>query len=368
MTERDARAQLWVGTYPQPGGGPGSGESIWRVALGPDGAVEAAAPAAAATSPSFLALHPTGRTLYAVGETPAGTVTAFRVEDGGADEGGGVRLAPSGSLASGGDDPCHVLALGDTVWVANYGDGVAASVDVDPVTGDLAAEGVVAHPGVGSGPVVERQAGPHAHFVAEAGGDVLVCDLGADVVRRYPAVGADAGAAADVAAVLPPGTGPRHLVTLPDGSLVVVGELDARLHVLVRNGDGWVPAAAVPISPAAEAGRDYPAHVTLSGDGTRLHVGLRGADVLAVLRVTLPDGGAPVLEHLADVPLGKGAWPRHHAVLSASGVGSDQPEIVVVALQDSSELATVRLDPATGTGEVVARHALPTPPACVLES
>ena len=60
--------------------------------------------------------------------------------------------------------------------------------------------------------------------------------------------------------------------------------------------------------------------------------------------------------------------PRHHAVLSASGVGSDQPEIVVVALQDSSELATVRLVPATGTGEVVARHALPTPPACVLES
>ncbi|MFC7878084.1 lactonase family protein [Isoptericola sp. NPDC057391] len=362
MTERDARAQLWVGTYPQPGGGPGSGESIWRVALGPDGAVESAVPAVAATSPSFLALHPGGRTLYAVGETPAGTVTAFRVEDG--DD--GARLAPSGSLASGGDEPCHVLALADTVWVANYGDGVAASVDVDPGTGDLAAEGVVAHPGVGSGPVVERQAGPHAHFVASAGDDVLVCDLGADVVRRYPAVGADAGAAADVAAVLPPGTGPRHLVTLPDGSLVVVGELDARAHVLVRDGAGWTAAAAVTVSPVAEAGRDFPAHVTLSADGTRLHVGLRGADVLAVLRVGLPDGGAPVLEHLADVPLGDGAWPRHHAVLTSDVTGP--AERVVVALQGRSELATVRVDPETGTGEVVARYALPTPPACVLES
>ena len=364
MTERDARAQLWVGTYPQPGGGPGSGESIWRVALGPDGAVDAAAPAVAATSPSFLALHPSGRTLYAVGETPAGTVTAFRVEGG--DD--GVRLAPSGSLASGGDDPCHVLALGDAVWVANYGDGVAASVDVDPTTGDLAAEGVVAHPGVGSGPVVERQAGPHAHFVADAGDDVLVCDLGADVVRRYPAVGADAGAAADVAAVLPPGTGPRHLVTLPDGSLVVVGELDARAHVLVRDGDGWTAASAVPVSPAPAAGRDFPAHVTLSADGTRLHVGVRGADVLAVLAVG-SDGGAPVLEHLADVPLGDGAWPRHHAVLASAGSdGAAGAETVVVALQGRSELATVRVDTATGAGEVVARHALPTPPACVLES
>ncbi|HWV77400.1 MAG TPA: beta-propeller fold lactonase family protein [Isoptericola sp.] len=363
MTERDARAQLWVGTYPQAGGGPGSGESIWRVALGADGAVEVATPAVAATSPSFLALHPGGRTLYAVGETPAGTLSAFRVEDDG--EADGARLAPSGSLASGGDDPCHVLALGDTVWVANYGDGVASSVDVDPATGDLAAEGVVAHPGVGSGPVVERQAGPHAHFVAQAGDDVLVCDLGADVVRRYPAAGADAGAAADVAAVLPPGTGPRHLVALPDGSLVVVGELDARAHVLVRDGDGWAPATAVPVSPAAEAGRDFPAHVTLSADGTRLHVGLRGADVLAVLRVG-QDGGTPVLEHLADVPLGDGAWPRHHAVLASDS--PDGAETVVVALQGRSELATVRVDPATGAGEVVARYALPTPPACVLES
>lgn len=365
MTERDARAQLWVGTYPHPGGGPGSGESIWRVALGPDGAVEAAAPAVAATSPSFLALHPTGRTLYAVGETPAGTLSAFRVEDA-AD---GVRLAASGSLSAGGDDPCHVLALEGTVWVANYGDGVAASVDVDPATGDLAAEGVVAHPGVGSGPVVERQAGPHAHFVAEAGDGVLVCDLGADVVRRYPAGGAAAGVPADVAAVLPPGTGPRHLVTLPDGSLVVVGELDARAHVLVRDDAGWTAAAAVPVSPAAEAGRDFPAHVTLSADGARLHVGLRGADVLAVLAVAT-DGGTPVLRHLADVPLGDGAWPRHHAVLGSAQPGADAggAETVVVALQGRSELATVRVDPATGTGEVVARHALPTPPACVLES
>ena len=363
MTERDARTQLWVGTYPKPGTAAGSGESIWRVALDPaDGSVASAVPAAATPAPTFLAVHPSGRTLYAVGETPGGTLTAFRVEDG---DDGVATLAPSGALASGGDEPCHVLARDGVVWVANYGDGVAASVAVDEATGDLAADGVVTHPGVGTGPVVERQAGPHAHFVADAGADVLVRDLGADVVRRYPAVGADASAAGDVAAVLPPGTGPRHLVTLADGSLVVVGELDARAHLLVRDGDGWIHAAAVPISPAAEAGKDFPSHVTLSADGARLHVGVRGVDVLAVLRVSLPDGGHPVLEHLADVPLGEGTWPRHHAVLASTDGGA---ETVVVALQDSSELGTVRLDPATGRGEVVARHPLPTPPACVLES
>jgi hypothetical protein len=119
---------------------------------------------------------------------------------------------------------------------------------------------------------------------------------------------------------LPPGTGPRHLVALPDGSLVVVGELDARAHVLVRDGDGGVPASAVPLHPGAEAGTHFAAHVTLSADGSRLHVTVRGSDVLAVHRVRTPGGGTPpTLEHLADVPLGDGAWPRHHAVLGGPG-------------------------------------------------
>ncbi|WP_166850698.1 beta-propeller fold lactonase family protein [Isoptericola sp. BMS4] len=360
MTESTSRA-LWIGTYPAPGAAAGSGEGIWSVDVDrADGRVRGGRLAAAAAAPSFLALHPGGRTLYAVSETPAGSLLAFDVEG---EPGTDAKLVPAGAVPSGGDAPCHVLAGGAEVWVANYGDGVAAAASVDAGSGRLAAGAPRTFAGSGSGPVAARQGGPHAHFVADVDGQVLVSDLGADVLRRY-ADGGDAG----VAATLPPGTGPRHLVRLPDGSLVVVGELDARAHVLVRDGDGWSPASAVPLHPGAEAGTHFAAHVTLSADGTRLHVTVRGSDVLAVHRVRRPDGGAPpVLEHLADVPLGDGGWPRHHAVVASPDDGQDA-ELVVVALQGTRELATVALDPVTGTGEVTSRYAMPTPPACVLEA
>jgi 6-phosphogluconolactonase len=63
---------------------------------------------------------------------------------------------------------------------------------------------------------------------------------------------------------------------------------------------------------------------------------------------------------VGDVDLGLGAWPRHHAVL-ADG------ELVVVAAQNSDELVAIRLDPATGQGQITDRLELPVP-ACVLVS
>ncbi|WP_402374171.1 lactonase family protein [Isoptericola rhizosphaerae] len=355
---------LWIGTYPA-GSTPGTGEGVWRVEVDPGtGAFGTPTLAAEVAAPSFLALHPHAPALYAVSETAPGRLTALHVSD----DGGAT---PLGALASGGDDPCHVAATPRTVWVANYGDGAAAAVAVAD-DGTPAEDHRAVHLGEGTGPVTDRQEGPHAHQVTVVGDHVLVTDLGADLVRRYPvdAGPGDAGPSRspaaddpsvddDVAARLPAGTGPRHLVVLPSGALVVVGELDAQLHVLVPSGAGWEHAGAVPVRPGAVAGEDFGGHVTVSGDGTRLHVGVRGPDVLAVHEVA--DGAAPTITHLADTSLGDGGWPRHHEVLDADGA-----ELVVVALQGSSELAAVRLDVGSGAGEVVSRVPWATPPACVV--
>jgi 6-phosphogluconolactonase (cycloisomerase 2 family) len=59
---------LWIGTYPRPDDEPGGGEGIWRVEVS-GGRFTAHDLVVTTTSPSFLALHPSGRTLYAVGET-----------------------------------------------------------------------------------------------------------------------------------------------------------------------------------------------------------------------------------------------------------------------------------------------------------
>ncbi|MFC8800551.1 lactonase family protein [Promicromonospora sp. NPDC057138] len=359
-------AALWIGTYPTAGEAPGTGEGIWRVGIGPNGKFAGGELVVQAASPSFLALDPTGRTLLAVTEREPGRLTSFRVSDAGT-------LSPASAAASGGSGPCHVVATETVAWVANYTDGVAAVV---PLADDGGLRAPRTFPHAGSGPVEDRQEGPHAHFTHVWGDRVLVADLGTDELRTYPLDGS--GPADDpessggrTAAVLPPGTGPRHLVELPDGTILVVGELDCRLHVLVHAGPGrleHVGSVAITGRTMADGAAGFPSHITVAGD--LVHVGVRGPDVLSVLRVrdaaASADGpgdgpgvvGHLVIENVSDVDLGAGAWPRHHAVLADGGV-------VVVAAQNTDELISVRLDRASGKGEVTDRLELPVP-ACVL--
>lgn len=355
---------LWIGTYPAAGDAPGTGEGIWRVGVAPDGTFAGGELVAQVGSPSFLALTPSGRTLVAVTEAEPGGITSFQVSDAGS-------LTPAGHASSGGTSPCHTLATGTSAWVANYGDGTAA---LTPLADDGALGVPRTFPYSGTGPVADRQEGSHAHSVQVWGDRVLVADLGTDELRTYPL---DAPALSDpagppsgtVAAVLPPGTGPRHLVELPDGTILLVGELDCRLHVLVPAGAGrleHVGSVAITGRTLPDGSAGYPSHITVAGD--LVHVGVRGPDVLSVLRVRAAPAGVDgpgvlghlIVEHVFDVELGAGAWPRHHAVL-------DQGGLVVVAAQYTDELVALRLDPASGRGEVTDRLALPVP-ACVLEA
>ncbi|MNW66134.1 Lactonase, 7-bladed beta-propeller [compost metagenome] len=79
-----------------------------------------------------------------------------------------------------------------------------------------------------------------------------------------------------------------------------------------------------------------------------------------------PEAAGPVLEHLADTPLG-GAWPRHFAVLAPAGDGTPEADLVVVANQNSSNLTVLRIDRADGAGTLVDELAIPVP-ACVVEA
>ncbi|MFS0702051.1 lactonase family protein [Cellulomonas sp. 179-A 4D5 NHS] len=375
---------LWVGTYPAAGAGTpaGLGEGVWRVTLDlATGGLRDARQVVATPAPSFVAAHPSGRVLYAVGEQSEGTVTAFAVRGAGADDGSGdalaggetdgqaahgaasssvrpadsagrVRLEPLATVASGGADPCHLLLSPDarTLYVATYSSGTLAVLPLDAdgafVPEVLASGGPVQVLGhEGSGPDASRQESPHAHFVALAPGaaHVLVCDLGTDELRRFR-VEADGRLAEDgVAATFPPGTGPRHLVFSGDGRhAYVVGELDVTVHVLA-----WDAATAsgepVQVLPAGRtaapvddvtgvAPRVLPSHVTLDGD--RLLVGVRAAGVLAELAV----GADGLLTHVRDVPLGAGDWPRHHAVVDGWTVVAEQVTGALVTFAPGAEV------------------------------
>lgn len=344
---------VWIGTYPAAGAGTpaGRGEGIWRVDVGRSLSDSADTPVLATTTPapSFLATHPGGRVLYAVGEQAAGTVTAFAAGPDG-------QLGALAVVSSGGADPCHLLLAPDarTLYVTNYSSG---SVGVLPLDADgafaratIAAGGpvqVLTH--TGTGPDPERQEGPHAHSSAFApgGAHLLVADLGTDELRRYR-IEPDGRLTPDgIAVTLPPGTGPRHLVAVTAGLLYVVGELDVTVRVLRWDG-ATATATLVQTLPATTANPasspvNLLAHLVLDGD--RLLVSVRGADVISTFAV---DPRTGLLTLVGEVASG-GAWPRHFAVLDGAPDG-----VCVVAHQHSSTV-DVR----------ATRYAIPAP-ACIV--
>ncbi|MEJ7813003.1 MAG: lactonase family protein, partial [Gemmatimonadaceae bacterium] len=272
---------VYVGTYTNDGRSRG----IHRYRMHPDsGALRPAGAVTVAANPSFLAVHPNRRFLYAVNEItefegqPSGAVTSFAV-----DQQTGA-LTPLNQRASHGGAPCYVTIdrTGRFALVANY---VGGSVAILPIRADGSvgeATSVVQH--TGSGPHPERQRSPHAHCIVvdTANRHALVADLGTDRVTAYPfdarrGTLTQAGASH---AALTPGAGPRHLAFHPSGRVVyVANELDSTLSALRYTPETGAlgEMQTIPlITPAAQ--RNAPADVHVAPSGRFLYLSNRGQD------------------------------------------------------------------------------------------
>ncbi|MCF2532368.1 lactonase family protein [Yinghuangia soli] len=294
-------------------------------------------------SPSYLAMHPDGRTLYAVNELePDGTLSSFAIADDGS-------LTPLGTVPSGGSAPCHVAVdpSGRYVATANYGDGRVSIHPLDargaaaPYTGLLEL--------AGTGPVEDRQAGPHAHQVVFADDTLLVCDLGTDRVWRFRFADGVARPHPEGDWPAPAGTGPRHLARTPDGRAWLVGELEPTVAAL----PGGTP---VRIEAADTSVRNYPSAIVASPDGRFLYAGNRGPDTIAVLAVPAAGSPAETVRQIAETPIG-GAWPRDAALIG---------DFLYVAAQQSHEVTALRRNPETGTLSPATTALKTGSPTCVI--
>ena len=353
-----ARLAVYVGTYTDAGS-----RGIVRFELDPvSGATTAPVLAGESENPSFLAVHPNGRVMYAVNEVASfggartGAVSAFAIDP------------RSGTLTllnrqpSGGKDPCHVIVdgAGRNVLVANYTSG---TVEVLP----LAADGRLRPPSTvrqqaGTGPNLARQEGPHAHEIVldAAGAFAFALDLGADRVFVYR-FGAGLGTlepSAPAAAVLAPGSGPRHLAWSPSGTVAyVISELASTVTAFRYDAARGVlePFQTITTLPAGFSGRNTAAEVEVSPDGRFLYASNRGDDTLAFFSI---DARSGALAPAGRVPSG-GRTPRHFAI---TGSG----RWLLVANQDSDSVTYFRLDPATGRPSPAGRPLAISRPVCVL--
>jgi 6-phosphogluconolactonase len=309
--------------------------------------------AAETASPSFLAIHPNMRYLYAVGETSnfggkrTGAVTAFRI-DGQTD-----RLTLLNQQSSGGGGPCHLTVdkTGKCLLVANYGTGSIAALPIqaDGSLGEPSA--IIQHRGSSVNP--QRQAGPHAHFITGDPGNhfALACDLGLDQVLVYrldPVRGALTPNDPPFAPIQA-GSGPRHLVFSPNGRFVyVINEMGMTLTAFAYDAKhgSLKELQTVPTLPKAFDGTKSCAEVQMHPSGRFVYGSNRGHDSIAIYAVDAKSGK---LLWVDCQPTG-GKTPRHFAI-------DPTGQWLLAENQDANNIAVFALDAKTGrlkpTGQVV---------------
>ncbi|MEU5371673.1 lactonase family protein [Streptomyces sp. NPDC005951] len=298
-----ATRPLLLGTYTsEAGGGTGIGTATYDTGTG---TITPGPVITGVDNPSYLALHPSGSTVYAVAEQDAGAVTAVRLAPDGASE-------VLGSRSTGGSGTTHLSVHPSGRWLlsADYGSG---SVAVHPIAEDGSLgerTDLVTHSSPPPGP---GQGGPHAHQIVTApdGGHVLAVDLGTDTVYTY-ALDESAGTLTEVSrAALAPGSGPRHLAFHPGGrSAYLACELDNTLVVCAYDPATGALTPGPGQSTGTGSGTSYPAQPVVTGDGAHVYLANRGPNSLT--RYAVEDDGA-ALRLLDTVPVG-GDWPRQLAL------------------------------------------------------
>ncbi len=294
-------------------------------------------------NPTFLAIHPGGKFLYAVGEIgdfggkKAGAVNAYALDP----KTGDLKLLNQQS--SGGQGPCYVTTdkAGKHVLVANYGGGSVAVLPIqdDGSLGERSA--FVQHQGRSVDK--DRQEGPHAHSINldKANKYAIAADLGLDklLVYKYDADKGTLTPNDPPAMNTAPGAGPRHFAFHPDGKhAYACGEMDSTVMAMDYDAAKGVLTKTQTLStlPAPEKGNST-AEVLVHPSGKFVYVSNRGHDTIALFSV------AEKTRQLTAVgDQGKGFKVPRNFNVDPSG------HWMIVAGQDSNNLCVFAIDEKTG--------------------
>ena len=354
LDQAAASFRVYVGTYTSDKSeNPSRG--IYVMELDPAGG-NLSAPRLAAVSidPSFLAIHPSGRFLYAVNEVnqfqgrTCGGVSGFAIDP------AHGRLKPINQQSSRGESPCHLTVdrAGKNVLVANYSSGSVACLPIEPDGRLKPASSAIQHQGSSADP--NRQQGPHAHSInIDPGGRFAVAaDLGLDKVFIY-AFDPDAGTLKPSApdfTKLPPASGPRHFAFSPSGRFgYVINELADTIVAFAHDPEtgSLAPIQSISTLPAGFKGKSFTAHVEVHPSGKFLYGSNRGHDSIAIYSIDQATGKLTLVA--IEPTLGK--EPRNFAI-DPTGA------ILLAENQNSGSIVVFRIDPETGrltpTGQKVA--------------
>jgi 6-phosphogluconolactonase len=355
--ETPSKLRVYVGTYTQ---GTKS-QGIYLFDLDPaKGTLTPQGLAGETANPSFLAIHPNRRFLYAVSEVSTsdgmktGAVAAFDIDP----ETGKLKLL--NKQPSRGAGPCHLVtdAKGKNVLVANYGGGSVAVLPIREDGGLAEPSSAIQHEGKSVNP--RRQEAPHAHSINldAANRFAFAADLGLDKVLVYrfdPAKGT-LTANDPAAATVEPGAGPRHFAFHPDGRhAYVINELTSTVTAFSYDPDKGVLKEVQTISTLPEGfkGDTSTAEVQVHPSGKFLYGSNRGHDSISVFTIDPATGKLTLAGHQTGIKT-----PRNFGI-DPTGT------YLLAAAQGGNTLTVYRIDPKTGLLKQVGEPAEVPAPVCV---
>jgi len=293
----------------------------------------------------YLDISPDGLTLFSTSgsglsdDEGRNSVAAYRVSQ----EDHSLELINRQSSQGRGN--CHVQCSpdGSYVFAANYSSGHAAALPVEESGSLRAATSVVI--GEGSGPVVERQEGPHAHqaMMDPEGKFLLVPDLGTDKVMNY-ILNYETGVLSpnpnQPFLKMEPGSGPRHLAFHPTKNLVyILSELNATITACTFDPASGVLSLINSASIVEDGfdGKRQSAAVRVHPNGKYVYASNRDDESnLAVFSLN-EAGGLTKARIVEGVPY----WPRDFNI-------TPDGKYILVAGARSNEIVLYQVDPETG--------------------
>jgi 6-phosphogluconolactonase len=351
------RVWVFVGTYTG-----GQSKGIYRLELDTaTGKLGEPDLAGSSVNPSFLAIHPNRRFLYAVNEIDnfrkgkTGAVSAFTIDSKTGD------LSLLNQQATEGDGPCHLVVdrLGKHVLAANYGGG---SVCVLPIFDDGRlgpASCAIQHRG--SSVNKQRQEAPHAHSVNldSANRFAFVADLGIDkvLIYRFDAGKGILSANQPPSVSVMPGAGPRHFTIHPHGrSAYVINELHSTVSAFDYDADKGELKKIQTVStlPAGYSGKSFTAEVVVHPTGKFLYGSNRGHNSIAIFTIDPKTGKLSPAGFQTD----KINTPRNFAI-DPSGT------FLLVANQAGDSIVVFRIDQKTGELSPTRNSARVARPVCL---
>ncbi len=359
MTDSANGQLVFVGTYTAQS----MSEGIYTCRFFPDTRdIEPLFAADGVENPSFLALHPSRRFLYAASEVDEfdgksqGALFAYAIEP------NSGRLTLLNAQGSGGTGPCHIFtdSTGRFLLAANYRGG---SASVLPIAKDGSLRQMscfIQHEG--SSVNKERQTSAHAHSINldPQNRFAYVPDLGMDKVMIYQFDEENGQLCPNDPPYIDAtvkGAGPRHFAFAQEGRYAyVVNEIGKTVTAYRRDADTGALSTIQTIIAFPENEMSTPgttADIHVHPNGKFVYASNRGHDSIAVF-ARFVDGSLSPIQHMQT----GGKTPRNFAI-DPSG------RFLLAANQDSNTIVTLDIDAETGMLNPTKYEAKLPMPVCI---